>query len=169
MVVPNDASRSSRARASSNSSSSDSRAQIAHRGVDAAAAPRDLHVVEPRGAHLLLLVARAAEDACVCESTNPGVSTPLPQSISVARGIPRAQRSRDVDRDDPPPSDGDGDAGANAGVAHLRAAPRARRAGAGDDLRRIDEDESAADRVAHAITSRTRDSRSGACASPRHA
>ena len=38
------------------------RAKVAHRRVDAAAAPRDLHVGNARGAKLLLFVARAAED-----------------------------------------------------------------------------------------------------------
>ncbi len=60
----------------------------------------------------------------------------------------------------------DGRIGEHAGVAHLGAAPRARRSGAGDHLRRVDEERRAR---AHAITSRTREIVSGACASPRHA
>src|SRR5262249_3716995 len=42
------------------------RAQITDGRMNAAAAPRDLHVVESRGAHLLFFVARTAEDrVCV--------------------------------------------------------------------------------------------------------
>ena len=62
VVVPYDASRCSRGRASASSSVLVARAHVAHRGVDAPALPRDLHVIGTGGAALLLLVARLAED-----------------------------------------------------------------------------------------------------------
>jgi hypothetical protein len=81
-----------------------------------------------------------------------------------------AQGRNGVDRGDLRTDDRDADVGSNTGVVHFGAAPRARRTGARDHLRRVHEQGRLARASrGHAITSRIRERRIGAWASPRHA
>ena len=140
--------------------------QVAHGGVDAAATPGDLHVAHAGGPQLLLLVARPAEDGVGVRVHEARREDAAAAVHAIGVGELALEPVARPDGDDPFPRDRHRRAGEHAGVPHLGAPAGARRSGAGDDLARPDEEEPAA---AHAITSRTRERRSGACASPRQA
>ena len=148
------------------------RAQVTHRRVDAPAALRNLHVGHARRAQLLLLESRPAEDGVrvrVHEARSEHTTLAVHHACLRVR---RAEGPLLVHGGDAILLDEYRDTLAHDRVAHLRAAPSASRPGAGDDLRRVDEQQPGrrhAAAVGRPITSRTRDKRSGACASPRQA
>ncbi len=148
-------------------------AQIADRRLDTSAALRDLLVRDAGCAQLLLLVARAPE-----HRVSVGVDEAWREDATAAVDdgrVPRVRAKLALRRDG-----GDGvtvhehrHAGANAGVGHLGATARSRWTGARHDLACVKEEKcrrhATTSGAGRAITSRTRESRSGACASPRHA
>jgi hypothetical protein len=115
-------------------------AQIAHRAVDAATLPRDLHVADAGRAQLLLLVARASEHGVRVRVHEPRREQ-LPRAVhALGVGVLVLERGLRADGHDPSRLDEHRRADRQARVAHLRAAPRAGRAGAGGDLPRVDEE-----------------------------
>src|SRR5687768_9177713 len=113
--------------------------EVAHRGVNPAAAPRDLHVVETGGAELLLLEPRLPENG-----VRMGIDESRRQESSLTIDAVRAvvgalefllwANGGDLLSDHRY-----GDSGQDAGVAHLAPAPRAPGPAARDDLRCVDE------------------------------
>jgi hypothetical protein len=136
--------------------------------MNSTAAPRDLHVADPCGAKLLLLVSRAAEDRMrmrIDETWRENAATAVD---TLGAGKLARELALGGDCSNEVVFNRDTDAGENSRILHFGAAPRSRRPGTRYDLRSIDEEQ-----LRHAngaaITSRTRDSLMGACASPRHA
>src|SRR5262249_54092562 len=128
----------------------------------------DLHVIETGRAELGLVVSRTAENAMGVR-----IDQPRHQDTAAAVYFARPRKAgtevgERLDRRDPFALDGDSNIRADRGVGHLRTAPRATGTSARDALGGVGEDERLV-RITHAITSRIRDSRSGACASPRQA
>ncbi|MBA4072837.1 MAG: hypothetical protein C0497_13515 [Gemmatimonas sp.] len=110
------------------------RAQVAHRAMDAAAAPRDLHVAHAGSAQFLLLVPRFAEDAVgvrIHESRHEHAPPAVHDLRVGVRGAEGVMRS---DGDDALAFDDNGRAGARFQSLHLGAAAGACGAGGGDEL-----------------------------------
>src|SRR5688572_30107538 len=145
------------------------RAQIADRRVDPTAPLRDLHVIQASGAHLLFVGARAAEDGMSMGVDEAGHQDAAPAIDRRETRITRFELLGRADGDDLAIVDCDGGVREDTSVAHLGAAPRAPGPGARNYLRRVYEQERLRHEYGRAITSRTRESLSGACASPRHA
>ena len=147
------------------------RAQIAHGGVDAPAPSRDLQVVDAGRAQLLLLAPCTAEDRMGVRVDEARREHATGAVDDRGVGVRRTQLRGGSDRGDETIANEEGAVRHDAGVAQLDADARPRRAGAGDDLPRADEEERArhASGRAWPITSRTRERRSGAWASPRQA
>ena len=117
--------------------------------MDAAAAPRDLHVVESVGAQLLLLEPRLAEDGVRVRVDEAGREHSAAAVDDLGARVRILEIACGSDRGDPPVAHGDRGVPQNSGIAHLGAAARSRGAGAGDDLRRVDEEHRS--RVRHPI------------------
>src|SRR5215203_824488 len=110
------------------------RPQIAHRRVNSAPASSDLHVVQARGAELLLLEPRFAEDR-VCVRVDEAWREEPATAIDLRKirvfGLELGLRPDVGDR---VASYGDGDAGHNSSVAHLTSAARPAWSKTRDDL-----------------------------------
>ena len=115
------------------------RANIAHRRVNAASPAGDLHVVHAGGSHLMFGKPRRAEHA-----VRVRVDERRRQDSAATVDVRRIAKLRpevllSSDSDDPIAADGDRGASQYFQRAHLDATPSAWTAGAGDDLRRVDE------------------------------
>jgi len=116
------------------------RAEVAHGGVDPPALLRDVEVAQARGAEFLFLVPGLAEDGVGVRVHEAGGEDP---AIAVhARGVPELPLELRLrpNGGDAVTLDGDGGVGEDLRVEELRAAAGTRRAGAGDDLSRVDEE-----------------------------
>src|SRR6185437_12618467 len=89
------------------------RPEVADRGVDTAAAPRDLHVVETRGTHLLFVLPRPAEDAVGVRVDEPWREDTIPAVDLTGARKSRSQRGDVVDSGDRCASRGNCRTGAN--------------------------------------------------------
>src|SRR6185312_11024271 len=102
-----------------------------------AAASRDLHVVEPRSSHLLLIGAQPTENAVCVRIDEPGHQDAA-AAVDFARAAEAlAEDFEGVDVRDAFARDRNCDSGAYAGVLHFAAAPRTRGPGTGHDLRAV--------------------------------
>ena len=139
--------------------------------MDAATAARDLHVGDAGRAQLLLLVTRATEYRVrvrVDEAGREHAAVAIDECRERMRTPQRGLRS---DVDDRLGVHEHGDLLPHRRVGHLASTASTTRTGAGDDLPRVDEQQlpTHARGRAWPITSRTRERRSGAWASPRQA
>jgi hypothetical protein len=105
--------------------------------VDSAAAPRDLHVVESRGAQLLFVGPGPAEDRVRMRVDESGHEHAAAAIDARAVRITRLEVVAGSDRDDSAIGDRDGGVREDPGVAHLGAAAGAPWARARDNLRCI--------------------------------
>jgi hypothetical protein len=116
----------------------------------------DLHVRHARRAQLLLVVARPAKDRVRVRIDEAWREHTTLTVDALSIGVLALKLVRHPDLSDAITDNEDGDTAAHLRIAHFGAATRPRGAGAGDDLGCVEEEK------AHATTSRTRDSVSGA-------
>jgi hypothetical protein len=143
-----------------------SRSEVAYRRVNASASRRDLHVSETGRAELMLLVPGTAEDRMRVRVDEAGGEYAAGTVDALRIGVVVLQFGRRTQRHDAVITRRDRGIREDGDVRHLDPAASARGAGARDNLSRADEQPV---HGSYAITSRTRESRRGAWASPRHA